>query len=585
MVVEEITLIGISASPGIGIGDLNSTKYRDTFIVCHYEIAKEAIPAELDRFHEALNVAKDYYVHLSQKIGTISGQEEAKIFEAHHLMLQDPGLIGGVAQFIEKDQCNAEFAFLSVMKKYIAAISSIDDPYMKERQMDLNDVTNRVLESFTLEASSLKQKPESTSEHLLLAKDLTPSDTANMDRDTVKGFATEKGSYTSHTAILARSLGIPAVVGVADLLDKATESTVAIIDGYEGKVIINPTEATIASYQELIEKKKKIYDAACGLKDFDAVTQDGKKIELLANAEFDHEIPGILDVGVKGIGLFRTEFFLLNPMLMPNEDEQFKLYKKFAEQFEDGVTIRTLDAGGDKLPAETLEAPEPNPFLGWRGIRVSLTRRKWFRSQLKAILRASAFGKVSVMFPMISGVREVDSALAILENCKEALDAEGVEYDKDLKVGCMIEVPSAVLLADHLADKVDFFSIGTNDLIQYTVAVDRINPLVANLYDSSHPGVIKLMDMVVQSARKKEVTTSVCGELAGDINLTPLLLGLGVNELSMSAIQVPLVKKAICSLNYGKCRELALECLKMPYSSDIYDKSRKMAAANYREIL
>jgi len=582
---QEITLNGIAVSPGIGVAPLSFMDQQNVDHVPHYQVDTGGVAIEETRFSEAIQKAQEYYVALSKKIANISGQEEAKIFEAHHLMLQDSALLKAVNQLIEQQQCNAEHAFNQVMQGYIQAMGQIDDPYMKERQIDLLDVCSRVLKCF---ATAATHSPSSAKlvDFLLLANDLTPSDTAEMDKEVVRGFATEQGSFTSHTAILARSLGIPAVVGVKGLFDQPRPlEGLAIIDGYEGKVIFNPAQDTQNEYAELIKKKQAVYEIATRLKDQDAITLDGKKVRLVGNAEFENEIPVLQKVGAKGIGLLRTEFFLLDNQKMPTEDEQFEFYKKYLQNFPEGVTIRTLDAGGDKLPAEKMDTPEPNPFLGWRGIRVSLTRRHWFREQVRAILRASAFGKVRMMFPMVSGQREIDSSVALVENCKEALESEGYEFDPDVQVGCTIEVPSAVLIAEHLAKKLDFFSIGTNDLIQYTIAVDRINPLVANLYDSTHPAVVRLMDIVVNAGNKEHIETSVCGEVAGDINLTPLLLGLGVQELSVSASQLPFVKKAICSLNFERCRELAAKCKKMHYSSDIYNESRKLAAASYRDIL
>ncbi|HEY1123723.1 MAG TPA: phosphoenolpyruvate--protein phosphotransferase, partial [Haloferula sp.] len=420
----------------------------------------------------------------------------------------------------------------------------------------------------------------------LVAYDLTPSDTAAINRRHVLGFATELGSVNSHTAILARSLGLPAIVGIEDAVLDIRTLTPAILDGYSGRLILHPSEETLARYREIQARKEKVRRDLEAQRDEDTTTTDGRAITLSSNIEFIDEVAFVQKSGAKGVGLYRTEFLLLDGEEMPGELEQSEAYTRLAKALAPHpVIIRTLDAGGDKLPVEPLTEPEPNPFLGWRGIRVSLDRPGMFKEQLRAILRASAHGKLAVMFPLVSGLGEVRRAKAYLKECMDELAHQGVPFDEKLETGVMIEVPSAAVIADLIAPEVDFFSIGTNDLIQYTVAVDRVNHHVADLYRPTHPAVVRLIKQTVDAAANAGIWTGVCGEMAGDIRLTPLLLGLGVQELSVGPHQVPRVRRAIRALSHSECLDMANEALKTPLSPEIMNATVGLARKYYPELL
>lgn len=549
-----------------------------------YEITEDQVAEEQVRFQEAVNVTKKQLKDLQERLESLAGNSESEIFEAHVMLLEDKSLIERVLQAIEKRQQNAEYAFYAVMQNFLEAMRRIPDPYLRERTADIEDVSQRVLRNFKVDEDSGHQLPDGN--HILLAYDLSPSDTASMNRRQLLGFATEQGSVNSHTAILARSFGIPAVVGLEASVIQVTALTPAVIDGYSGKLILNPTRETLEKYIRLAAEKERQSHELAARKDEATNTKDGREITLSANIEFLEELHELMDSGAKGVGLYRTEFLLLNGNEMPDENEQADAYKRVAQAV-DGeiVIIRTMDAGGDKLPIEPLTEPEPNPFLGWRGIRVSLSRPAMFRDQMRAILRASAYGKLAVMFPLVSGLSELLRAREMLKRCMDELSAEGIAFNEKIPVGVMIEVPSAAVCADLLAPYVDFFSIGTNDLIQYTVAVDRVNPHVADLYKPTHPAVIRLIKKTVEAGEAQGIWTGVCGEMAGDIRLTPLLLGLGVEELSVSPKIVPKVGQVIRSLKYSECHAMAQQAMKESRSQTILDMSMALAKKCYPDLL
>ncbi|MFN4872630.1 MAG: phosphoenolpyruvate--protein phosphotransferase, partial [Akkermansiaceae bacterium] len=552
---EELIFTGIPASPGIAVGPIHVSA-RGFSAPEIYEIAENQVAEEQSRFQEAVNITKKQLKDLQERLESLAGNSESEIFEAHVMLLEDKSLIERVLQAIEKRQQNAEYAFYAVMQNFLEAMRRIPDAYLRERTADIEDVSQRVLRNFKVDEESTHQLPDGN--HILLAYDLSPSDTASMNRRQLLGFATEQGSVNSHTAILARSFGIPAVVGLEASVIQVTALTPAVIDGYSGKLILNPTIETLEKYINLAAEKERQSDELAARKDEATDTKDGRVISLSANIEFLEELHELTESGAKGVGLYRTEFLLLNGSEMPDENEQADAYKRVAEAVSgEIVIIRTMDAGGDKLPIEPLTEPEPNPFLGWRGIRVSLSRPAMFRDQLRAILRASAHGKLAVMFPLVSGLSELLQARDMLNRCMDELTREGIPFNEKIPVGVMIEVPSAAVCADLLAPNVDFFSIGTNDLIQYTVAVDRVNPHVADLYKPTHPAVIRLIKKTVEAGEAHGIWTGVCGEMAGDIRLTPLLLGLGVEELSVSPKIVPRVGQVIRSLKYSECQAMA----------------------------
>jgi len=551
-----------------------------------YAISDNQVAWEKERFKTAINRTKTQLEGLQENLTQISGASNENIFEAHTMVLADKSLQKKVHTAIEERLQNAEYCFYAVIQTFAESLRRVSDSYLAERASDFDDICQRVLQNFQANQEPEEEAPDV--QHLLVAYELSPSDTASLDRNKTLGFATEQGSEISHTAILARSLSIPAVSGIKDAIMSLTSLNLCILDGYKGQLIANPSEETLERYRELKRRKEAERVALDELRDQSTATTDGRQVTLSANMEFEDELPLIESSGAEGIGLFRTEFFLLEGRNhnIPDEDEQEILYSKAVKaSAPHSVIIRTLDAGGDKLPGEPLKEPDPNPFLGWRGIRYSLDRPESFKDQLRAILRASAHGKTGVMFPLVSGVREVRAAKGLLHECMDELSNKDIAFDKDIEVGVMIEVPSAALMAGEIAEHVDFFSIGTNDLVQYSVAVDRVNPRVSALYKTSHPSVLRLMKMTVEGAQSGGIWTGVCGEMAGRLDLLPILVGIGIDKLSVVSPFVPAVKKAICSLNFNDCQELANEALKLPQSDMILNLSTEMAKAAYPELL
>ena len=574
---------GIPASPGISIGPVHAVA-RGFAAPDVYEIPESEIPRERERFQTAVETTKHQLDELRERIERLSGEEDSMIFEAHKMLLEDRALLDRVNGAIAGRCQNAEYAFYAVMQNFLEAMRRIPDPYLRERTADIEDICQRVLRNFRPDEDQRSSAPDE--QHILVAYDLSPSDTAAINRRHVLGFATELGSVNSHTAIVARALGIPAIVGIEGTLIDIRTLTPGVLDGYTGKLILYPSEETVAKYRTLQSEKDLVRLSLEAKRGQATDTTDGRPITLSSNIELVDELTLVKNSGAKGVGLYRTEFFLLNGEEMPGEMRQAEVYSRVARELAPNqVIIRTLDAGGDKLPVEPLTEPEPNPFLGWRGIRVSLARPSMFREQLRAILRASAHGKVAMMFPLVSGIGEILRAKEIVRDCMDSLTREGVPFDEHIPVGIMIEVPSAAIMADILAPEVDFFSIGTNDLIQYTVAVDRVNPHVAELYRSTHPAVIRLIKNTIDAATANGIWTGVCGEMAGDLRLTPLLIGLGVEELSVGPQQVPRVGHAIRSLSHSECAAMAATALKERRSKDILDLSLSLARKYYANLL
>lgn len=580
---NEVIYEGIPASPGIAIAPVHVIA-RGFSPPEVYEIAEDEVEREQERFRQALEITKRQLIELQSRLEDLSGDNESGIFEAHVMILEDKSVLSRVLKAIPGRLQNAEYAYYAVMQNFLEAMRRIPDPYLRERTADIEDVAQRVLRNFSTEGDTRTLGPED--QHVLVAYDLAPSDTASMNRRHVLGFATEQGSVNSHTAILARAFGIPAVVGLDGAVIDIIALTPSILDGYTGKLILHPSPETLERYRNLTLAKERVRNSLDALSGVATDTTDGRSLKVSANIEIIDELPPVKRSGAKGIGLYRTEFLLLNGEEMPDEKRQAEVYSKVAaEMAPHTVIIRTLDAGGDKLPVEPLTDPEPNPFLGWRGIRVSLARPAMFREQVRAVLRASAYGKVAIMFPMISGLAEVRRSRDMVNHCMDELANEGVPFDRNLPVGIMIEVPAAAICADLLAPEVDFFSIGTNDLIQYTVAADRVNPHVADLYRPTHPAVIRLIKRTIDAARDNGIWTGICGEMAGDIRLTPLLLGLGVEELSVGPQQVPRVGQAIRSLSYAECAAMSEEALRNLRSQGILDLSMDLALKYYGELL
>jgi phosphotransferase system enzyme I (PtsI) len=580
---QETVYEGIAASPGIAIAPVHVVA-RGFSAPEVYAIESDAVEGEQERFENALAKTKRQLLELQSRLEELSGEDESGIFEAHVMMLEDKTLSDRVIKAIASRLQNAEFAFYAVMQTFLEAMRRVPDPFLRERTADIEDVAQRVLRNFLPDSDAPHHAPDGR--HILVAYDIAPSDAASMSRRHVLGFATEQGSVNSHTAILARAFGVPAVVGLEGCVIDVRALSPAILDGYAGKLILHPAAETLERYRKLDDAKARMRSLLESKRDAETETIDGRRITLSANIEIIEELPLVKRSGAKGIGLYRTEFLLLNGGEVPGETRQAEVYAKVArEMAPHNVIIRTLDAGGDKLPVEPLTEPEPNPFLGWRGVRVSLARPAMFRDQIRAVLRASASGRLALMFPMVSGLSEVWRSKEIVRRCMDELDQEGVPFDHDLPVGVMIEVPAAAMCADLLAPEVDFFSIGTNDLIQYTVAADRVNPHVADLYRPTHPAVIRLIKRTIDAASDNGIWTGVCGEMAGDIRLTPLLIGLGVEELSVGPQQVPVVGQAIRSLSYAECAAMSDEALRHNRSQGVMDLSLELARKHYGELL
>jgi phosphotransferase system enzyme I (PtsI) len=582
----ETRLQGIGVSPGIAIGPaerLGKTLEEPENLA----IDKGKVPAEKDRLSRALGATREQILALQGEIESSEGESHSAIFDAHLLILEDSAVINEVMRITDTQLISIEWAYYSVVKRYIDSLRKIADPYLRERAVDIEDVAKRVLRNLRTEAGDGSDaRPLQPATRILLAHDFTPSDTVSLDRTRVLGFATEIGSPTSHTAIMARSLNIPAVVALHDIPGTFSAGDTVLIDGYHGLVILNPTEATIAEYASILEREKSVLTDLEALKNEETLTADGRKVILSANIEFVEELEGVTDRGAEGVGLYRTEFFYLSRKELRSEENQTANYRKVAEATAPhGVIIRTLDIGGDKLRPELFENPEPNPFLGWRGIRLSLDEVEEFRLQLRAILRASAYGKVRIMFPFISTLEELQGARVQLEMAKEELKAQRISYDDKIEVGAMIEIPSAVMIADHLAREVDFFSIGTNDLVQYTTAVDRINDRVAHLYQPYHPAVIAMIRETVEAAHRNGIWCGICGEVASDILMAPIWIGLGVDELSVGAAQLLRARRAISRLDSTVCREMTERLRTCGTSASVRAQCLEIASEAYPELL
>jgi phosphotransferase system enzyme I (PtsI) len=581
---EEIRFHGAGVSPGIAQGAIHVVR-DDLDDVARYRIEPGQIANEIGRFEAALIQTRTQILEMQQKIAESIGAKDAGIFDAHLLVVEDRTLIDEVLRKLEADLCNVEWVFQEVATNYAETLSKIDDPYLRERALDIEDVTRRVIRN--LQGKAPKAFLALTEPHILVAHNLTPSDAATMNRERVLGIATDLGSRTSHTAIMARSLNIPAIVGLHNATEKLETGQHVLLDGTDGLLIVDPTPETFARYGELESKRVQITQKLAELRETKSTTRDGRHIVLSANIELPGDVDAVAANGAEGIGLYRTEFLYLNRTTLPTEDEQYATYRKVAERVSpDPLIIRTFDLGGDKLASGAADVgDELNPFLGWRAIRFCLENIDIFKTQLRAILRASAVGNVKIMFPMISGVGELRRALSVLAECKEELRRTGSTFSDTTEVGAMIEIPSAALSADILAREVDFFSIGTNDLIQYAIAVDRVNERIAHLYEPTHPAVLRLLKMIADAARANDIWVGVCGEMAGDIALIPLLLGLGMDELSAGATLVPRVKRAVQSLTIPECRQLVDEALELQTPSEILARCLELAGKRYGDLL
>jgi phosphotransferase system enzyme I (PtsI) len=533
---------------------------------------------EVNRLEKALVETRHQILEVQRQVSQGMGAQEGSIFDAHLLVLEDRTLLDEVVRLVQEEKVNAEHAFQTVAERYAATLSAIEDEYLRERAADMRDVTTRVLNNLLglEEAAELRHLKEPC---IIVSHDLTPSNTAQLDKRKVLGFATDVGSKTSHTAIMARSLRIPAIVGLKDVSGQVVTGQQALLDGHNGVLVINPADQTLYEYGQLILRQATLQQRLRDLLLEPAVTLDGHRVQLNANIEQAADAEQVKANGADGVGLFRTEYLFLKREHLPGEEQQYQDYRATAAALKPlPVVIRTLDLGGDKFLAHMQMPSELNPFLGWRAIRISLQERDIFRAQLRAILRASAEGNVRMMYPMISGLDELKQANALLEEYKAELRQENVPFDEHLEVGAMIETPSAAMVADSLAKRVKFFSIGTNDLIQYSLAVDRMNEKIAHLYEPTHPAIVRLIKITVEAAHNHKVRVTVCGEMAGDPVLAPLLLGLGVDELSAAPSLVPLLKFLIRRLNLGEARKLATFALECESAGEILARCQELTS-------
>ena len=563
---------GISGSRGVAVG--NVYRYiQEEIVIPDYTVAEDKVEEEIGKFAAAMAATLKQLDTIRQKALDEMGPEEAAIFEAHMQIAQDPSLSDGIKSLVESSHTNVVAATAQTIETFANIFLGMEDPYMRERGADIKDIGDRLMRNM------LGMNPRGLShisgEVILVAQDLAPSDTASLDKNVVKGIVTAAGGPTSHAAIMARTLEIPAVMGVGDI-ENFVDGDKAVVLGTDGIVEINPSDADWDEYTNQAaafqEELKRLRESA----NLEATTTDGHHVELFGNIGKAKDAKNALTMGAQGIGLYRTEFLYMENDELPAEDVQFEEYKKVAQDMKGKpVIIRTMDIGGDK-ELKCLDLPsEMNPFLGYRAIRISLNRPDIFKLQLRALLRASAFGDIHIMYPMIASVEEVKQANAMLDECKDELTAEGKEFNKDIKVGIMIEVPAAAVISPILAKYVDFFSIGTNDLCQYTLAVDRMNEAIGSLYQPLHPGVIRLIKHVIDASHEQGKFTGMCGELASDPVATMILLGLGLDEFSMTASSIPLIKNILRSVSKAECEEVANKALTMDTAEEItgYAKS------------
>ena len=556
---------GIGTSPGIAIGKV--FVYREAQI----NIGKENIEnteTEVKRLNLAIEKAVNQVEESYERVLNNIGEKEAEIFTAHKYMLEDPEFIGSVVEKIQSEKVNAEWAIKIVSDGYIQIFENIEDEYLKERALDLKDITNRVLKILldieTMDLSTIEE------ESIILAKDLTPSATAQMNKEMVLGFVTELGGPTSHTAIMAKTMGIPSVSGIRDVVNISKDGDIIIVDGREGKVILNPSEEEVKKYTEKQNEYEKFKIQLKNMKGKESISKDGIKVEIAANIGVPKDMDKVIENDGEGVGLFRTEFLYMDRNNLPTEEEQFIAYKTVAEKLEGKpLVIRTLDVGGDKdLPYLNLP-DEMNPFLGYRAIRLCLDKVDIFKTQLRAIIRASAFGNVKIMFPMISNIQEVRDAKKIVKEIMDELKAENIDFNEDLEIGIMVEIPAVAVHSDIFAKEVDFFSIGTNDLIQYSLAVDRGNQEIAYLYNQYHPAVLKLIHMTIENGHKENIWVGMCGEAAGDEKLIPILLAMGLDEFSMNSASMLQARWIINKTSKSEVESMLGEILSLPTAEDV----------------
>ncbi|MCG7491193.1 phosphoenolpyruvate-protein phosphotransferase PtsI [Vibrio sp. Of14-4] len=567
---------GILASPGIAIGKALLLQ-EDEIVLNTNSITDAQIDTEVARFFEARDKSTAQLETVKQKALETFGEEKEAIFEGHIMLLEDEELEEEILTLIKKDKMHADNAIHTVIEEQATALESLDDEYLKERATDIRDIGSRfVKNALGINIVSLSDIDQ---EVILVAYDLTPSETAQINLDYVLGFACDIGGRTSHTSIMARSLELPAIVGTNDITKKVQNGDTLILDAMNNKIIINPSDKELEEAKAVKDAFIAEKEELAKLKDLHAETLDGHRVEVCGNIGTVKDCDGVLRNGGEGVGLYRTEFLFMDRDALPTEEEQYQAYKEVAEAMNgEAVIIRTMDIGGDKdLPYMDLPQ-EMNPFLGWRAVRISLDRREILRDQLRGILRASAHGKLRIMFPMIISVEEIRELKEAIEEYKTELRTEGHAFDENIEIGVMVETPAAAAIAHHLAKEVAFFSIGTNDLTQYTLAVDRGNEMISHLYNPLSPAVLNVIKQVIDASHAEGKWTGMCGELAGDERATLLLLGMGLDEFSMSGISIPKVKKVIRNSNFSEVKEMAEKALSLPTAAEIEAAVEKFIA-------
>lgn len=580
----EVLVTGVGVSAGVVVGKAYILAADDDEHVAERAITPAEIPREISRFEDAVIATRRQINKIQRGVLQSAGRKNATIFEAHLMVLDDSAFVEEVIARIASEQRNCEALVQRVANDYAAALLKVSDAYLRERVADVRDVARRIIRNLVGHAGAAIEKLDRKS--VVIARDITPSETAAMPRNMVLGFATDQGSFTSHTAIMARALEIPAVVALGDITRKVRDGDQILIDGNKGILIVNPSPTRLREYGQTLESRQQIQADLVRLRDLPARTPDGHDVVLGANIELLSELPEIAKFGAQGVGLFRTEYLYLSRRTLPSEEEQVQAYSAVLRAVAPHrVIIRTFDLGGDKLGAENPASEERNPFLGFRAIRYCLSNPDIFKAQLRAILRVSANGNAAIMYPMVSCLEELHEAARLLAEAKDELRLRNQPFNDAIPVGAMIEIPAAALIAEHLAAHLRFFSLGTNDLVQYTIAVDRVNERVAGLYQPTHPGVLRLVDMTVQAAHRNGLWVGVCGEMAGDPRLTPLLLGLGVDELSMTPSSIPLVKDMVRKTAFGRAQALAAAALKESSSARVMDLCRDLIRETAPEIL
>ena len=580
---KNLLLKGIVASQGIAVGKVFLVN-QDHLELSHYNIAtNKEIEKEINRFKKAIEESQSQLLRAKKDINKKKFKEAQYIIDTHILLLQDKVLMDNTIKIIKHEKIDAALALKKTIEGLRAHLAEINDEYMKERTSDIDYIEQRLLRNLAGIKRDIVAKIRE--KVIIVASDLSPADTANLNVNEVLGFTIDSGGRTSHTAIMARALKIPAVVGLKDITRRAKTGDTMILDGIHGVVIINPTADTLLKYNQ---KKAEYDEFEIGLlkhKDLPGETIDGFRVKLLANIEIMEELPSVLTYGAEGIGLYRTEFLYLNRKDLPSEAEQFEIYKTVSQKIAPHpVTIRTLDIGGDKFMSHIDVAEEINPVMGLRAIRFCLKEVAIFKTQLRAIMRSSAFGKVKIMFPMISGIEEVRQIKIILSEVKKELQAEHKVFDPDIEIGIMVEVPSAASIADILAKEVNFFSIGTNDLIQYTLAIDRVNENVSYLYEPLHPAILRLLRNIINAAHDNGIPVAMCGEMAGEPFYMPILLGLGIDELSMNVMALPRVKSVLRSLDYKQSQLVTDSIFKLSTAQEIENLLKKEVKKHFPRI-